>query len=152
MITEEFVTLNTMEWLKQSDWNILAFDFPQSGTGFVLHPDNTTEKNKEAIIPDIAAINQFRSVGLIFENKDRFALEDFNKVYKLKSTNIYNKSLHKLFNNRTPDVIHYGIAMPDIEKEINKAKEHFDKIDFLIVVSNVGKCKIAYSSNKIFNG
>src|SRR3989344_4038473 len=76
MITEAFVTTKTIEWLKERGWGILSMDYPQSGTGFVLHPEGTKSKTEGAIIPDIVATKS--GVGLIFENKDRFNLGDFN--------------------------------------------------------------------------
>lgn len=41
MISEEKVTINIIKWLKENDWEIICYDFPQSGTGIMLHPQST---------------------------------------------------------------------------------------------------------------
>ena len=55
-MTEETVTKLLLEWLMNNGWEIICFDFPQSGTGRLLHPNGSTEKNKNAINPDIVAV------------------------------------------------------------------------------------------------
>ena len=52
---EEQVTKNILDWLEGNGWKIICYDFPQSGTGVLLHLNNSnrTEKNKGGIIPDI---------------------------------------------------------------------------------------------------
>lgn len=50
MMSEEQVTKLILEWLLNKKWNIIAFDFPQSGTGIYLHPnDQSSEKNDRSI-------------------------------------------------------------------------------------------------------
>ena len=39
-MTEESVTKSILKWLMQNNWIIVCFDFPQSGTGHFLHPNN----------------------------------------------------------------------------------------------------------------
>jgi hypothetical protein len=81
---EERVTINILNWLESNGWKIICYDFPQSGTGVLLHPnsdENRTTKNKGGIIPDILATRN--SVALFFENKDRFVLSDFEKLKEI---------------------------------------------------------------------
>jgi hypothetical protein len=53
------VTKTILSYLSSKGWNIVAYDFPQSGTGIMLHPDrNYSEKNKGGIIPDIVAVKK----------------------------------------------------------------------------------------------
>ena len=41
----------------QKGWYIVCFDFPQSGTGILIHPDSgRSEKNKGSINPDIPSL------------------------------------------------------------------------------------------------
>ena len=81
---EEKVTINILNWLESNGWKIICYDFPQSGTGFVLHScnRNNSSKNKESVIPDIIAIKN--GTVVFFENKDRFVLSNYKKIYKLK--------------------------------------------------------------------
>ena len=57
-ITEEQVTKAILNWLESKSWEIVCFDFPQSGAGVSLHLNQElrTTKNKGAFIPDIVAI------------------------------------------------------------------------------------------------
>ena len=36
---EEQVTKAVLKWLIANKWEIVCFDFPQSGTGRILHPN-----------------------------------------------------------------------------------------------------------------
>lgn len=143
MVTEEFVTTKIVNWLRQNGWTIVCYDFPQSGTGFALKPNNSTSKNKEIIIPDIVA--RKGDIGLLFENKDRFHLGDFNKIDKLRSSNDYEKSLELLFERNRPKIMYYGIAFPHFDYQIEKAKPHLNKIDFLITVTAEGTVRPAFN-------
>lgn len=53
---EENVTLSLINWLKDSGWDVIAFDYPGSGTGIRLHKNGTRYKNKDTIVPDIIAV------------------------------------------------------------------------------------------------
>jgi hypothetical protein len=89
-LTEEQITKSILIWLEINGWKIICFDFPQSGTGFVLHPNPDVReltKNKGAIIPDIVAFKD--KTAIFFENKDRFVLADFEKLSAIKFGNSY---------------------------------------------------------------
>ena len=56
MLKEAKVTVNILNWLEQEGWEIICYDFPQSGTGIMLHPNNqegSKSKNQDGIIPDL---------------------------------------------------------------------------------------------------
>ena len=77
-MSEEEVTNSIMDWLESCGWEIVSFDFPQSGTGRTLHPNPDVRehtKNKGGIIPDIVAIRN--GIAAFFENKDRYVHSDF---------------------------------------------------------------------------
>ena len=87
-IKEEEVTKRILKWLVETGWEIICFDFPQSGTGRQLHPNIRTNQTDGVIIPDIVAIKN--GTVLDFENKDRFVLEDFEKILMLRTSNNYS--------------------------------------------------------------
>jgi len=66
---EEKVTKNILAWLESNGWEIISYDFPQSGTGVLLHlnSDKRTEKNKGGIIPDIIAVKN--KIGVFMESE-----------------------------------------------------------------------------------
>ncbi len=121
IMKEERVTINILKWLESNGWKIICYDFPQSGTGVLLHPNsdkNRTTKNKDGIIPDILATRN--SVVLFFENKDRFLLSDFEKIKKIKTLDNYSDSLNKILSDFNVTSIYYGIGIPAIERHIKK--------------------------------
>jgi hypothetical protein len=147
---EEKVTILILKWLQKHDWKIISYDFPQSGTGMLLHKNAVLrhQKNKGGIIPDIIAKKS--NVVVYFENKDRYFEDDFNKIYDLKIKNEYSNSLTKLLGPLSQLNLFFGIGIPSIPSEINKCIVSSDKIDFLISVQDDSEIEIHLGS-KIFN-
>jgi len=135
-MTEEQVTKKILEWLINNSWEIVTYDFPQSGTGKYLHPNKNIRKEKskndKAFIPDIVAVKD--SIALFFENKNRFFLDDFIKLRDIKSDNIYSEDIDRLLNNHTITDIFYGIGAEKSEDFIQKSSAYLDYIDFIVVV------------------
>jgi len=132
-MTEEQVTKALLQHLTNNEWHIVCFDFPQSGTGRVLHPNNAeSEKNKDSIIPDIVA--EKNGVALFFENKDRFYLPDYKKVNELIVDNQYTNAIDKLLCDYAIKNIYYGIGLPT-EKHKEKSKKSVGLVDFLLGVN-----------------
>lgn len=149
-ITEERITKLILEWLQRNKWEIISFDFPQSGTGISLHLNEELRetKNKGAIIPDIVAIKEGKV--LFFENKDRFVLSDFDKLNSLMTNNNYSESIKKLLTNYDFSAIYYGIGIPKIENQITKVQKEVAKVDFVIFVNSSEKIEIFHEKNNIF--
>ncbi len=62
---EEKVTIHILNWLEANEWKIICYDFPQSGTGILIHPnikETKTTKNKGGVIPDIIAVKMETAV------------------------------------------------------------------------------------------
>ena len=148
---EETVTKGILHWLTENDWLIICYDFPQSGTGVLLHLNNTnrTDKNKGGIIPDIIAVKN--DIALFFENKDRFYEPDFNKLSEIKTQLNYSEALNDLLSGFEIENIYYGIGLPTIKKEIKKSELHLDKIDFLISIDENNKVIVHFEKNNIFS-
>ena len=147
---EEKGTINLLNWLESNDWKIICFDFPQSGTGVLFHPNsdkNRTTKNKGGIIPDILATRN--SLALFFENKDRFVLSDFEKIKEIKTLENYSNSLNKILSDFNVTSIYYGIGLPAEEKHIKKSLENIEGIDFLVSISEEGEVLINFDENGI---
>lgn len=149
-ITEEQATKAILNWLENNDWKIICFDFPQSGTGVVLHPNNElrTTKNKGAFIPDIVAIKT--DIVVFFENKDRFVLDDFVKVQDLRQNNDYSTSIEKLLADFKYANIFYGVGLVHSANTEQKTNENLDKIDFAILYHENKTIKIQFDPNEIF--
>ena len=133
---EEKVTITMLKWLQSNDWQIVCFDFPQSGTGVSLHPNQNIRektKNKGAIIPDIIANKNGKS--LFFENKDRFVLSDFEKINHIKLSGEYSNSLTDLLKNYPTDTIYYGIGLPFSKTLESKLIKYESLVDFIVSVS-----------------
>lgn len=149
-ITEEQVTKAILNWLESNGWQIITFDFPQSGTGYSLHPNEElrTTKNKGAFIPDIVAIKN--KTVLFFENKDKFVLSDFLKVEELKSTEDYTSSIEKLLKEFSYSKIFYGVGLAHSDKTEQKTNENLGKIDFVIYLHSDNSISVTIDNNEIF--
>lgn len=147
---EERVTINILNWLEENGWQIVCYDFPQSGTGILLHPngDDRTEKNKGGIIPDIIAVKE--DIALFFENKDRFYQPDFDKLFEIKTENNFSDSLSQLLSGFGINKMVYGIGIPEEKKHLEKSKTQLDKIDFLITTDDNKNVKVHFDIEKVF--
>lgn len=150
-LTEEQITKGVIAWLVTNNWQIVCFDFPQSGTGIILHPNSAyreSTKNKDSIIPDIIAVNGERAI--FCENKDRFDPKDFDKLYETKSTDMYSDALSELLSDYKIKDISYGACGPDIVQFTKKAMARRQQVDFLITVNQELKISILYDSAATF--
>lgn len=146
-MSEESVTKNILNWLMRFEWEIVCFDFPQSGTGHFLHPNNSeSEKNKRAINPDIVAVKN--NICLFFENKDRFYFLDYKKQNSLINGDEYSNAINDLLSNYTVDKIYYGIGLPKI-KHSKKSEDAAYLVDFIIGVEDNGEISILYNPKTI---
>jgi hypothetical protein len=141
------VTKTILSYLSSKGWNIVAYDFPQSGTWIMLHPDrNYSEKNKGGIIPDIVAVKE--GVCLFFENKDRFYYPDYIKVQELITDNIYKKSIFELVGEYKVHTIRYGIGLPT-NKYTRRAEQNKHLVDFVVGVNEDGLVETIYDKHKV---
>lgn len=149
-ITEEQATKAILDWLEVNEWKIICFDFPQSGTGVSLHPNEElrTTKNKGAFIPDIVAIKSENVI--FFENKDRFVLADFVKVQDLRNNNNYSNSIQRLLAEFEYSEIFYGVGLVHSEGTEQKTNTHLDKIDFSVFYYGNNTINIHYDPKKLF--
>ena len=136
---EEFVTKSIISYLKRNRWNIFAFDYPQSGTGFLIHPNDRLHKNKDAIIPDIIANK--KSICIIMENKPYYYEKDFLKLDNLKNNTNYSNDLNMILKRLNCKNIKYGIGLPEKDFLQNKSEKHMKLVDFIITVDDSKNCK-----------
>ncbi len=133
---EEDVTKGILKALMADGWKIICYDFPQSGTGRVLHPNDRGSKTLGAIIPDIVAIKG--DVVVDFENKDRFVLSDFEKINILRTSSDYSESWERLLSRNHYSTIYYGVGMPMSDANISKAEEYGSMVDFIVYLNADG--------------
>jgi len=135
-IKEEEVTKRLLKWLVDTGWEIICFDFPQSGTGRQLHPNNRKSKTDGVIIPDIVALKN--GIVLDFENKDRFVLDDFEKIQRLRTTNNYSDDWGRLLQGKIYNHIYYGAGMPFSPNNYKKAEDSSSMVDFIVYLKDDG--------------
>lgn len=147
-LTEEQVAKSIIRWLVRNGWTIIAFDFPQSGTGRCLHPNDTNSKTEGIWIPDIVA---HKGNNLIFfENKDRFVYNDFEKVARLKNTTCYSMAIKEITQGYEYNNILYGIGFPKSPSNISKAASNLDMIEFLVTAIDKDNASVEYDPHHIF--
>lgn len=146
-MNEEKVTKYILQWLIRSEWKIICFDFPQSGTGRLLHPNNSnSEKNKGAINPDIIAVKD--NICVFFENKNRFYRLDYEKQNMLINTDNYSMAINTILSGYEIQNIFYGIGLPT-KKHSLRSKNSESLVDFIIGVEENGDTSILYNPHPI---
>lgn len=147
-MTEEKVTKAILSYLIENEWEIISFDFPQSGTGILLQPDDSyLEKSKGAIIPDIVAAKN--KICLFFENKDKFYYPDYIKINELITKDTYKKAIMDLISKHHIHTIYYGIGLPT-SKYSKRANEFKHLVDFVVGVNDDCYIKTIYDNYSIF--
>lgn len=145
---EENVTKKLIKYLKKNNWEIIAFDFPQSGTGIMFLPDdNQSTKNKDSIIPDIVAYKD--KICVFFENKDRLVKSDFDKVNNLIQNNRYINNIKKFLSKYNVTNIYYGIGLP-YDVRTNNIIEYSQLVDFVLKIFENESVEIVIDKYNIF--
>ncbi|RLI82957.1 hypothetical protein DRP04_02735 [Archaeoglobales archaeon] len=144
MMEEEFITKSIVKFLKSVGFEIISFDFPQSGSGFLLHPDDRKSKNKGSISPDVVAAKEHMLV--VMENKNRFSRRDFEKLKNLREGQGYTKSLQRLHEICGTSALLVGIGIPNNKRTIEKATSLKDYVDFIVAVDSDGSCHLIEGS------
>lgn len=135
-MTEEQVTKAIVRKLIGEGWIILAYDFPQSGTGRCLHPDYSDSKTKGIWVPDIVA---HRGESLVFfENKSRFVHDDFEKLKVIRETTSYDAAIKQLAEGYCWSSVYYGVGFANDEAEVSKAMPYIGIVDFVLLVDENG--------------
>lgn len=144
---EEQVTKAILQWLIANKWEIVCFDFPQSGTGRILHPNGgTCGKNKDTIIPDIVAVK--RKVCVFVENKDRFYYPDYQKQNSIKAGNDYSDAITVLLKGYSVDSIFYGIGLPTAKHNQGSLDAAY-LVDFILCVNENKTIHVPYNPKGI---
>lgn len=143
-MTEEKVTKYLLKWLIEKNWQIICYDFPQSGTGRFLHPNGNSSKNEDSMNPDIVAVRD--NVCIWFENKDRFYYPDYEKLKRLIETDDYSIAISNLLKGFKINTFFYGIGIPaDVYSQKVKAAQPL--VDFILGVEKTGKITKLYLKN-----
>lgn len=147
-IREEDVTKSIINWLGKHGWMVVSFDFPQSGTGRVLHSNNLIgEKTLGSVIPDIIAIRN--EIVVYFENKPYFYLPDFEKVEFIRIGQNYSKSLELLLSSYSYRQVYYGVGLPITRKNESQLEANINKVDF-VINANGDNVSVFYEKTTIF--
>lgn len=131
---EETITIKFVRYLRYRGWNIISYDFPQSGTGLELHPDNETDKTKGIYIPDVIAYKD--GIGIVTENKVDYDEYDIQKLANLKYGYEYDRALNQIFNGYNLKKILYGVVLNKTNSNYSKLLKISDLIDFAILYNN----------------
>ena len=136
-LTEERITRRLLKWLIEKGWQILSYDYPQSGTGLALHSKDRAmgSKNIGAIIPDIIAVKA--GIVLFFENKVDFNIIDIEALTLLKHSGLYDLSIQELLKIIGPvEHMYFGIALKNSPKNKDKICKNEEMLDFALLVDD----------------
>ena len=144
-MNEEFVTKAILKALADAGWEIVSFDFPQSGTGRTLHPDDIISKNEGAIVPDVVAVKD--GVCLYLENKDHYSYSDFVKVRDVIQGKRYEKAFRHMLEGVDVKRMVCGIGMP-VSSFVGEAVANSSMVGVVLCVSDRGEVSVASPSGE----
>ena len=135
-MNEEFVTKAILKALVDAGWEIVCFDFPQSGTGRTLHPDDIIAKNEGAIVPDVVAVKG--GTCLYLEDRDHYSYSDFVKVHDVIHGKRYEQAFRRLTDGFDVKRMVGGIGMP-ASSFVGDAVAKRSMVDVVLCVSDRGE-------------
>ncbi|QWD46613.1 hypothetical protein G6659_03700 [Polynucleobacter paneuropaeus] len=136
-----------LSWLKDEGWIIVAYDYPQSGTGYSLHSKERMNgsKNIGAIIPDIVAVRN--DAAIFFENKVDFNLVDIEAISILRGSGLYDDSISVLLKSfNAVRKITFGITLQESSNNLKKIMEHKSSLDFAFLINQDLIVDLCYGS------
>lgn len=145
-MTEEQVTKFFLRELSAHGWQIVTFDFPQSGTGTQLHPDGSTSKTEGILIPDIVAVKGH--ICTYWENKNRTYLPDFLKIEAVRLHNDYTEAFARLLEGFSIGKMYCGIGLP-AKTVTRNAIQHQAMTDFVFGIRD-GAAVPVYDPHGLF--
>lgn len=133
-MTEEAVTTKIISWLEARGWTILAYDFPQSGTGKTFRPNAVTPgcKTSGNFIPDIVAYRG--GVVIIMENKPRLDSSDFHKLDNINKGQTHSMAITEFLDDYKYEHIAYGIGIPKTAAK-RRIQELLPLVDFVLQIA-----------------
>lgn len=129
---EEQVTEAVENHLQETGWTIFAVDYPTSGSGLRLHPNDrkTGTKHGGSIVPDVVAY--LENTVLMVESKPYFDADDASKLRRI-SDGRYSESLHRRVYATKIENIHTALAFP--KPHLDSIKENaLSGVDKLLLV------------------
>lgn len=146
-MSEENVTRHILSYLIKNNWEIIAYDFPQSGTGVIIQPNESKGRNNETIIPDIIAKKD--DIIVFFENKDRIVLSDIVKIHNFIYGENYNVSIDKLMLKHNCNTKYGGIGLPANVKT-DSLLNYKEQLDFILTVNEDKSINIFFDKSNLY--
>lgn len=142
---EEVITKFAIQVLTAMGWQVLAYDFPQSGSTFRLRAASSTTgatKNQGSIIPDVVA-HKGRTV-VIVETKPHEDRADVVKLLQLREQwKGYSASLNLLIAPEAYDHVRFGICIGLTEQAISPSTLALD-LDFVLGIRDNGTTVVVH--------
>lgn len=143
-MTEERVTLAVMKFIRNFKYAIIAFDYPQSGRGLLLHSNERRGKNDDSLVPDILAKRADDAIFL--ENKVRFSDADAAKLRRVRDSGLYDGHLRKVGIDRQYCKVKFGVALADTPSNVAAFMAHGSDLDLLFLVDAKGRVTLRHGS------
>lgn len=134
---EERVTEAIEEHLEAEGWTMFAVDYPTSGSGLRLHPNDREEGTKHAgsIVPDVVAYRG--TTVLVAESKPYFDPADARKLGAI-ARGKYSESLRRRVYATDIGTVRTALAFP-AENRDAVVSDLLDGVDSLLLVEADGQ-------------
>lgn len=133
---EEQVTEAVEEHLTAAGWTMFAVDYPTSGSGLRLHPDDRDPGTKHAgsVVPDIVAYRDQQLI--VVESKPYFDRADAKKLADI-AAGAYSESLERRVYATTVETVTTALAFPKTDRA-SVDPSVLDAVDSLFLVGADG--------------
>jgi len=133
---EERVTEAVEAHLSASGWTIFAVDYPTSGSGLRIHPNERRAGSKHAgsVVPDIVAYRG--ETLLVVENKPYVDPADVRKLSRIAAGD-YDESRERRVYEAEFGTVATGIGIP-ADAAPGGSVDAFGPIDYLYLVDSEG--------------
>lgn len=131
-MNEEEVTEAVEEYLDAAGWTMFAVDYPTSGSGLRLHPNDREDgtKHSGSVVPDIVAYRE--NTVLVVESKPYFDRNDAAKLGDI-ARGKYSRSLDRRVYATDVDETTTALAFPESDESAMRS-DVLDGVDRLFLV------------------
>lgn len=137
MISSGFVATSVISVFEEAGWSVKhRFDYNPVLVNRLGFGDRRFLKNDDSPpvrLPEPSLALMRGSTGVICEVDFKYCKASFAALSLIKQTKRKASYLKKVFGQRKPIRLIFGMAMPDLDLHVQRALNHLAELDFLLV-------------------
>lgn len=137
MISSGFVATSVIGVFERMGWSVKhRFDYNPvlvNRLGFGDRRYFKSDDSPPVRLPEPNLALMRGSTGIICEVDFKYSKASFSAVSLIKQTKKKKAYLQKVFGQRSPSRLIFGLAMPDLDLHVQRALKHLEEVDFLLI-------------------